>query len=239
MPALDLWRRDPVGHDRKNGSGGSSPGCISTPDQSMVVPSRRGGGAGLESSQSEAGAFKMTPRAPSPAPRRPRPAGQFLLAEMDQGRAKKVPVVMTTAPAASARPVAEAGCLSPRPLETISSSRLAFDDAEIGRLREPRPAWRRRKVLRSAWGARSAHGRALAAVQHPELDARGIRDPTHQARPGHRPREPDGPLPSPAGSRDCRTSLRWSQKRWVTSAVFRTHPRSRARGLAAGMGRRR
>jgi len=27
----------------ENGSGGSSPGCISTTDQSMVVPSSRGG----------------------------------------------------------------------------------------------------------------------------------------------------------------------------------------------------
>ena len=67
----------------ENGSGGSSPGCISTADQSMVravEPRRR---AGLEPPEREPGALKRARKAHRR--RLADPAGRpVLLAEMDQ-----------------------------------------------------------------------------------------------------------------------------------------------------------
>ena len=59
-------------------------------------------------------------------------------------------------------------------------------------------------------GARAAHRRTLAAVEHPELDAAAGRRPGPSGRPAHRSRGPDGPCRA-RRSPDCRTSRRWSR----------------------------
>ena len=81
---------------KENGTGGSSPGWTSSPLQSMVRPSSRGGRAGLETAEPEIRPptdVLPTGRRPSGSPiaaRRP-----FLSSpDMDHAARKKVPVVM-------------------------------------------------------------------------------------------------------------------------------------------------
>jgi hypothetical protein len=103
----------------ENGSGGSSPGCISTADQSMVVPSSRGGvpvfnRPSVKPTRSNEAESPMAGASPT------RPAGQFFSPRWISPR-RKVPVVMTTALAASSRPVPKRMPVT-RPFVTISSS---------------------------------------------------------------------------------------------------------------------
>ena len=57
---------------------------------------------------------------------------------------------------------------------------LGFDHGQIRGLAD-RLLHRRRIKLAVGLGARAAHRRSLAAIEHPELDAAGIRDPAHEA----------------------------------------------------------
>ena len=81
-------------------------------------------------------------------------------------------------------------------------------------------------------GPGPAHGRALAPVEQPELDAGGVGHPAHHARPAHRSRGPDGPCPARRW-RGCRTSRRWSRSCGSAAASGRprapTPPRPRSR----------
>jgi len=103
----------------ENGSGGSSPGCISTADQSMVVPSSRGGVPVFNRPRVKPARSKEV-ESPKAGASPTRPAGQFLSPRWISPR-RKVPVVMTTAPQASSRPSPRRMPVT-RPPETINSS---------------------------------------------------------------------------------------------------------------------
>jgi hypothetical protein len=103
----------------ENGSGGSSPGCISTADQSMVVPSSRGG-VPVFNRPSVKPTFSKEADSPMAGASPTRPAGQFFSPRWIRPR-RKVPVVMTTAPALNSRPSPKRIPVT-RPFETISSS---------------------------------------------------------------------------------------------------------------------
>ena len=88
----------------ENGSGGSSPGCISTAPQSMVVPSSRGGVPVFSRPSAKPIRSNAADR-PSAGASSIRPAGQLRSPRWIRPR-RKVPVVITTAPAANSRPSA-------------------------------------------------------------------------------------------------------------------------------------
>ncbi len=120
--------------------------------------------------------------------------------------------------------------MRPSSLDQIVGFR--FDDGEIGRFLD-RPLHGRRIELAVGLSTGTADGRALAAVQNPELDAALVGDPAHQAVQGV-----DLPdqmaLAEPADRRvtghraDGRKPVRDQRRR-------RAHARGRRRGLAAGM----
>ena len=227
-PALDLRRRDPVGHDRKRlrrivAGLHFDRGPV---DGRAIEPRRR---AGLQSSERKAG-----PLEGSRKPHRRRLAdpagGPVLLAEMDQaaqegpggdddGTGRELPALAQT----------NAGDPAVRDDQLI---RLAFDHAEIGGLPD-RGLHGRGIKLAVRLGPRSADRRTLAAVQHPKLDAAGIGDPAHQTIQGidladqmALAETADGGI---AGHRaDGRETM-------GHQGGLRAHPRSRARGLAAGV----
>ena len=138
---------------------------------------------------------------------------------------------MTTAPARELAAIAQTNAGDPA-VRDDQLIRLAFDHAEIGGLAD-RGLHRGGVKLAVGLGARSADGRTLAAVQHPELDAAGIGDPAHQAVQGvdladqmTLAETADGGI---AGHRaDGRKAVGHQRG-------LRAHPRSRARGLAAGV----
>ena len=88
-------------------------------------------------------------------------------------------MVSTTAPAASSRPSVRRTPVT-RPSRDDEIVGLGFDHGEIW-LRRDRALHRRRIELAVGLGARAAHRRALAAVEHAKLDAAGIGDAAHQA----------------------------------------------------------
>ena len=67
-----------------------------------------------------------------------------------------------------------------RPSETIRSSASPSITLRLAVSRD-RGLHRGRIELAVGLGARTADGRTLAAIEHPELDAAGIGDPAHQA----------------------------------------------------------
>ena len=109
---------------------------------------------------------------------------------------------------------------------------LAGDDREVGH-RFDRRLHGRGIELAVGLGARAAHRRPLAAVEHAELDAAGVRHPAHEAVEGvdlaH-----EMALPEPADRRiarhgaDGRGPLR-------DHGGARAHPRGGRSGFAAGM----
>mgnify|MGYP003693733235 CR=1 FL=1 len=213
----------------ENGSGGSSPGCISTADQSIVVPSSRGG-VPVFSRPSAKPARSKEAESPIAGASPTRPAGQFFSPRWIRPR-RKVPVVMTTAPAESFAAIAQAdtGDAAVRDDQLV---RLAFDHAEIGGF-DDRGLHRGGIKLAVGLGARSADGRALAAVQHPELDAAGIGHPAHQAVQGIDLADQmafaetaDGGIAGHGA--DGRKTMGHQRRP-------RAHAGSRARGFAAGM----
>ena len=115
----------------ENGSGGSSPGCISTADQSMVVPSSRGGVPVFNRPERKAGAFEGG-RKPHRRRLADPPGRPVLFAEMDQA-AQKGPGGDDDGAGGELAAIAEtnAGDAAVRDDQLI---RLAFDHAEIGGL---------------------------------------------------------------------------------------------------------
>ncbi len=109
---------------------------------------------------------------------------------------------------------------------------FGLDHREIWR-RPDRPLHRRRIELAVGLGARTAHRRALAAIQDPKLDAALIGDPAHQAVQRidfpHQMALAESANGRVAGHRaDGRKAMR-NQRRG------RAHARGSGRGFAAGM----
>ena len=162
----------------ENGSGGSSPGCGSVAAQSMVVPSSRGG-VPVFSRPSAKPARSSVAERPTDGASPTRPAGICWSPIWIRPR-RKVPVVSTTAAAAEAAAVGKPDARRPRP----SASNRSSTSPSI----TVRPAVSRIAACMAAsielavgLGARPAHGRPLAAVEQPELDAGGVGHAAHQA----------------------------------------------------------
>ncbi len=213
----------------ENGSGGSSPGCISIRPQSIVAPSSRGGVPVLRRPSAKPSRSSVSER-----PDRRRladPAGRRLLfADMDQAAQERAGGQHRGA-AGELAAVGEAHA----PHRAVSDQQIVdfrLQHSEIRRLAD-RALHRLRVELAIRLGARTAHRRALAAVQDAELDAALVGHAAHQAV-----QSVDFPhqmaLAEPADRRiaghrpDGRKPVR-NQRR------TRTHARGRGRGLAAGM----
>ena len=161
----------------ENGTGASSPGCISRLAQSIERPSSRAGVPVFRRPRRSSRASRRSDR-PLAGASPWRPAGVFSSPRWISPR-RKVPVVSTTAPARIWRPSpvtipATAAVLDDQVLDR------GLDHLEIGR----RPDRRLHGLaieLAVGLGARALHGRALGAVEQAELDAGGIRHPPHQA----------------------------------------------------------
>ena len=161
-----------------------------------------------------------------------RPAGDLLLADMDQAAQESAGGQHHRA-AAIARAVRRAHAASPVPSATIRSSTSASRSS--GRAASPSAACMACAIeLAVGLGARTAHRRALAAVEQRGTGCRPRRPPGPSARRARRSRAPDGPCPA-RRSPDCRTSRRWSRRWCVTSAVRAPKPRGGGRRLAAGV----
>ena len=216
---------------KENGGGGSSPGCTSSPAQSIVravEPRRR---AGLEPAERKAvaGAGSATGRAT--APRRPGPAGIFS-SPIWMRPLRKVPVVSTTRPAAMSPAVAEHEPADPPAGVEQQILGRPLDDVEIRRLGQ-QFGDRAAVELAVGLGARPAHRRPLAAVQHAELDAGPVDRPAHDAVEridlAHQM-----PLAEPA---DRRVARHLADRRPLMRQQHRARPepRRRRRRLAPGM----
>ena len=161
----------------ENGSGGSSPGCISSAAQSMVRPSSRGGVPVLSRPSAKPSRSSVRDR-PSAGASPTRPAGVWRSPMWMRPR-RKVPVVSTTAPARELAAVREleAGDAAVANQQIVG---LGLDHREVRGVAD---------LLLHGGGvelavglrARAAHRRPLAAVEHAELDAAAVGDAAHQA----------------------------------------------------------
>ena len=163
----------------ENGTGGSSPGCISRPAQSMVravEPRRR---AGLQPAQPQARARSRRSDSPLAGASPYRPAGIFSSPLMDQpaqegaggqhhraARDSSARRAVTTPATAAVRRRSD-----PPPRASITS--------RFG-VRPDRGLHGRAVELAVGLGARPLHGRALGAVEQAELDAGRVGHPPHQ-----------------------------------------------------------
>ena len=161
----------------ENGSGGSSPGCRSTAAQSIVLPSSRGGVPVLSRPSAKPARSSVRER-PSAGASPTRPAG-ICRSPIWMSPRRKVPVVSTTAPAPNSRPSVRRTPVTRRPATRRSSTSPAID-RQVGH-RFDRRLHGRGIELAVGLGARAAHRRALAAVEHAELDAAGVRHAAHEA----------------------------------------------------------
>ena len=214
----------------ENGSGGSSPGCISSAAQSMVravEPRRR---SGLQPAERKAEPLQRQRQARRAGASPTRPAGVCRSPIWIRPR-RNVPVVSTTAPQASSRPSARRTPVT-RAVADHQIVDLALDHRQIRGLAD-RALHRRRIELAVRLGARPAHRRSLAPVEHAELDAARVGDPAHQAVEridlAHQMALAEPADRRIAGHRaDGREPVRDQRGR-------RAHARSRGRGLAAGV----
>ena len=214
----------------ENGSGGSSPGCICRLAQSMVRPSSRGGVPVFSRPSANPSRSSVVDR--PMAGRFADAAGRRLVSPMWISPRRNVPVVSTTAPASRTRGHRP----SLTPVDPAIGDRqivgLAFDHGQIGGLAD-RPLHGGGVELAVGLRARAAHRRALAAVEHAELDAALVGDPAHQAV--ERVDLADQmALAEPADRRiaghgaDGREPMRHQRG-------FRAHARRRGRGFTAGV----
>ena len=88
-----------------------------------------------------------------------------------------MPVVSTTAPAHNDAAIGQTNARDALLDDEIVH--LGFDHGQIRSLAD-RLLHRRRIKLTVGLGARAAHRRSLAAIEHPELDAAGVGDAAHE-----------------------------------------------------------
>ena len=119
-----------------------------------------------------------------------------------------------------------------RPSETISSSASPSITLRLA-VSSDRGLHRGGVELAVGLGARPPDGRALAAVEHPELNAAGIRDPAHQAVQGVD--FADQMALAETADRGIAGHGADGRKTMGHQRRLRAHAGSRARGLAAGM----
>ena len=161
----------------EKGSGGSSPGCISSPAQSIVPPSSRGGVPVLSRPERETRSGASVRDSPSDGASPTRPAGIFS-SPVWMRPPRNVPVVSTTRPAASRRPSPSTSpATRPRRVEQQILGR-ALDDREavdVGR------ATRHRAAIELAVGlgarARAPPGPLLRLSMRNWMPARSIARP--------------------------------------------------------------
>ena len=162
----------------ENGTGGSSPGCTSSPRQSIVVPSSRGGVPVFRRPSAKPSPRKVCDR-PSDGASPTRPAGIFS-SPIWMRPPRNVPVVSTTRPARMFLPSPSA---MPQTRPAASSIRSSAAPSTMSRVSNSARMLRHRAAVQLAvgLGARAAHRRPLAAVQHAELDAGPVDRPPHDA----------------------------------------------------------
>ena len=162
----------------ENGSGGTSPDCTSRAAQSMVRPSRRGGRAGLQPSHGQREPFKRR-ASPTAGASPTRPPAVCSLADVDAAAQERAGRQRPRRRRVS-RPPPPRRTPATRPSAIIRSSTSASSRVEVGC--SPSSCLHRRAVERPIrLRPGPAHGRPLAPVQHPELDAGPVGDPAHQA----------------------------------------------------------
>ena len=201
------------------------------PSRSSAVEPRRG--AGLEPAHAQARGRRAGRTGRSQGASPTRPAGILRLADMDQAAQERAGGQHHRAGARCAARRRSRRRRPGRP-STIRSSTAASIDVRGSGWRQIAACIACAVELAVGLGARAAHGRALAAVEHAELDAGRVGDPAHQRRRARRSRAPDGPCRARRWP-DCRTSRRWSRSLWVSSSVRAPSARGRGRRLAAGV----
>ena len=213
----------------ENGSGGSSPGCISSFDQAMVRPSSRGGVPVLRRPSAKPTRSSASDR-PTAGASPTRPAGVCCSPIWMRPR-RNVPVVSTTAPASTVRP-------SPSRMPETAPSRTRRSSASPSITAEVRAVPNRRlhrgriepPIL---LGPRPAHRRPLAAIEDAELDAALVGDAAHQ--PVERIDLADEmPLPQPTDRRIAGHGADGGEAMGDQRRP-RAHARGRSRRLTAGM----
>jgi hypothetical protein len=213
----------------ENGSGGSSPGCISTADQSIVAPSSRGGVPVL--------------RRPSAKPSRSSVSRQSDGGGLADPAGRRLLFAHVNQPAQERAGRQDDGAagdfaavLQPDTGDPVGGNqqivRLAFDHGQVRGLPD-RPLHRFCVEFSVGLRARSAHRRPLAAVENAELDAALVYDPAHQAIEridlAHQMTFAEPADRRVAGHRtDGREPVRDKRR-------ARAHTRSRSRSLAAGV----
>ncbi len=162
----------------EKGNGGSSPGCTSSPRQSIVRPSSRGGVPVLSRPSAKPARRKVCDR-PSDGASPTRPAGIFS-SPIWISPPRKVPVVRTTRPAADLAAVAEhdaADAAGPIERQILGGALNDRETVDLGQ----QCRHRRAVELAVGLGARAAHRRPLAAVEQAELDAGAVDGAAHHA----------------------------------------------------------
>ena len=186
---------------------------------------------GLQPAERQAQAARACPTARPTDPRPSGPPGSSGR-RYGSGRERKVPVVRTTAPQSILRPSPSTTPGNPpfAPSRSRSSTSPSITEVRCSRIAACIAC---AVELAVRLGARPAHGRALAPVEQPELDAGRVGDPAHQAaeRIDLADEVPlaDAADRGIAAHRADRVEAVGHQRR------PRTRPGGRARRLAAGM----
>ena len=213
----------------ENGSGGSSPGCISRRDQSMVRPSSRGGVPVLSRPRVNPSRSKVSD-SPIAGASPTRPAGVRCSPIWMRPR-RKVPVVRTTAAAAQfpaiAKPDAGGG--------TVVDEEVVGLPLDHRQVRASADRLLHRSGVEPPIGLRprAPDRRSLAPIENAKLDAALVGDPAHQSVEGidlademALAQAADGGI---AGHGADGVEAMGDER------SLRAHARRRGRGLAAGM----
>ena len=212
----------------ENGSGGSSPGCTSSAAQSMVVPSSRGGVPVFSRPSARPSRSSVSDKAERR--RLADPAGRRLaLADMDQAPQKSAGGQhhgATGSAAAASRTPAHDAVADHQVVD------LRLDHREVRGFAD-RALHGLAVELAVGLGARPAHRRPFAAVEHAELDAARIGDAAHQ--PVQRIDFAHQMALAEPADRGIAGHLADSVEAVRDQRRLRAHARGCGRGLAAGM----
>ena len=171
----------------------------------MVRPSSRGGVPVLRRPSANPSRSSVRDR-PSAGASPTRPAGVWRSPIWMRPR-RNVPVVSTTRRCRELAPVRQPDARRPAAPGDHEVIGLALDHRQVGGVAD-RLLHGRGVKLAVGLGARPAHRRPLAPIEHAKLDAADDRRPAPSGRRARRSRAPDGPCRA-RRSRDCRTSRRW------------------------------